>query len=165
MSELAFESFPVGNVLYNLWRRGATRADIEVFGEAISALERQVNDKINIFMVIPENTSLPDDGARKLAGAVIGRARLDRVMIVIEGRGFGAGAMRSVFVGLGLVYKPGFRWTVKAGIDPGLDWMESELGRGAIDPVGVRAADHRLRGEMGIAPPTPSSSGLFRRSG
>ena len=101
MSELAFESFPVGNVLYNLWRRGATREDIEVFGEAIFALERQVNDNVNIFMVIPENTSLPDDSARKLAGEVIGRSRLDRVMIVIEGRGFGAGAMRSVFVGVG----------------------------------------------------------------
>lgn len=165
MSALAFESQPVGKVLYNLWRRGATRTDIEAFGEAIYALERAVDGAVSIFLVIPENTSLPDDGARKLTGEVIKRAKLERVMIVVEGRGFGAGAMRSVFASLGLIYKPGFRWTVKGSVEQGIEWFEREAGGAAIDAAGIRAADRQLREAMDIAPPKPSSSGLFRRSG
>lgn len=164
MAALAFASAPVGSVLVNLWQRGATRADVEALEREIDALARSEGAPVAVLMVIPQDTSLPDEGARRAAGAMLRQARLSRVVVVIEGRGFGPGAMRSVFVGLGLVYRPGVTWTVKPGLDEAIDWLEAELDT-PLDRGALREADRQLRTELDIgAPPPPSASGLFRRA-
>ena len=57
--------------------------------------------------------------------------------------------MRSVFTGLGLVYRPGFAWTVKAEVADAVEWLEGELG--GVDRAGLLGADQRLRAELGGA--------------
>ena len=164
MAHFAFASDPVGPVLLNLWERGATQADVEALERAIEAHAEAIGEPVAVLMVIPENTSLPDEGARRAAGTMIRRAAIRRVVVVIEGRGFGPGAMRSVFVGLGLIYKPGITWTVRASLDEAVDWLEGELGTPLERPA-LKSADGRLRAELGVAEAAPpSASGLFRRA-
>ncbi len=149
VTEPAFASVAIGDVLLNVWRRGATRADVDELAREIDALASTARAGVVVLMVIPSNTSLPDDEARRAAGAMLRRARLSRVVVVIEGRGFGPGAMRSVFAGLGLVYRPSFAWTVSISLEEAIDWVEAELGPQAR--AELLAADRRLRAQLEVA--------------
>lgn len=143
MSALAYTSTAVGSLLLNAWQRGARRADVEALTREIDQLGRRRGEDVVVLMVIPENTSLPDDSAREAVGTMLRGGGLSEVVVVIEGRGFGASAMRSVFAGLGLIYRPGFSWTVKAQVEDALDWLEGQ--RGSLDRSAVLEAHRELR--------------------
>lgn len=128
------------DVVVSVWSRGGDEADVRVLLEHIDAAADANDGRAGVLMVIAEHSSLPTSSARKLSGNYIREhpGRIAHMAIVVEGSGFWSSAMRSVFSGINLLYRPKAPWTMVATVDEALRWLAQH---GAVDDAGAGELD------------------------
>ena len=120
------------DVVVSVWSRGGDESDVRVLLDHVDDAADANEGRAGVLMVITEHTSLPTSSARKLAGSYVRTrpGRIAHMAIVVEGSGFWASAMRSVFSGIGLLYRPKAPWTMVATVDDAVRWL---VQHGAVD--------------------------------
>ena len=133
------------NVVVSVWARGGNEAEVrELLGRITTTAEAH-EGRAGALMVILEHCSLPSTDARKAAGEFIRvPGRIAHMAIVVEGGGFWASAMRSVFSLLGLVYRPQGPWKMVQSVEEALAWQSEHL----VDGEESEDALRRLIGDL-----------------
>lgn len=97
---------------------------MEALDQQMGSLVRRFG-KASMLLVIEPGAPLASEEVRRSALAMLRELgpRVATVAIVLEGGGFWAGAVRSVFNGLALALRPKFEWRVFADCASALSWQ------------------------------------------
>jgi hypothetical protein len=92
---------------------------------AMARLAEQQAGQLSVVVIIDSNAATPDESARKLIRAALQRYErsIERFAYVVEGRGFGAAAMRSAISLVSLAARTPYRLKVFASVDEAGVWL------------------------------------------
>ena len=135
-----------------VWRHETTVEAVRQLDEAVAELARSHPKGIGMLTVVAEGAPLPPSAARKaIADLLTASTAFIRCSVVImEGTGFRAAAVRSVVTGLTMLAKHDFPHQicdVEGAVRMYTDVLPRATGR-ALDPNAVRAAINLLRRQM-----------------
>ena len=135
-----------------VWRHERTLEAVRQLDEAVAELARSHPKGIGMLTIVSEGAPLPPSAARKaIADLLTASSAFIRCSVVImEGTGFRAAAVRSVVTGLTMLAKHDFPHQicdVEGAVRMYADVLPRATGR-ALDPNAVRAAINVLRRQM-----------------
>jgi hypothetical protein len=126
--------------------------------EEYMAAERLILDKtaevpggLGCIVVVPAGAKPPPEAQRKAIDGVLTRlsSHLRGLVWVVEGRGFGAAAVRGVLIGLSLYGRRAYPTQVSSSLDDALGWLFTRLETPAspreISQAARRIAEARAR--------------------
>ncbi len=121
---MSFASASVGMLHVSSWWGAANPRDVERLDLELEEIAEQ-QGRVAVLLVVRSSAPLAGDETRKRAISMLQKLgdRVDSVAIVVEGKGFWAGAVRSMFSGLAFAFRPGFPWKIFATAGPALLWQ------------------------------------------
>jgi hypothetical protein len=103
---------------------------------------RQFPEGIGCLIVVPEGSRVPSPATRKEIGEALDRvsSRFLGFSWVIEGRGFGPAAHRSVLSGIALLRKTPYATHVSSNVSVSLAWLLPRILQGPLTPDDLSGA-------------------------
>lgn len=122
------------------------------WNQAVARLTEQQPGKLSVLIIIDSSTPTPDESSRKLIAATMRRYAdsVDHFAYVVEGRGFGAAALRSAISLVNLATRTPFRQKVFATLEEASVWLAHAARdrRPAVDPQAMSSLVHSMRAEV-----------------
>lgn len=141
-----FESEAVSTLHVSVWHGEATTLDMDEFdAELMDVVHR--HGAVSILLIVEPSCPLAGDVARKRAVAMLDALgdAVESVAVVVEGTGFWAGAMRSVFNGLSLALRPRFPWKTFNFPSDALAWQRSVIRTGEFSSNALKSLVRELQ--------------------
>ncbi|MEZ4225592.1 MAG: hypothetical protein R3B13_31860 [Polyangiaceae bacterium] len=152
----AFASSTLGDLHISLWNGDATVNDVADLHQELDALA-ETAPRFSILLVVTATAPVAGHAARKRAAEMLARhaERVASVAIVLEGTGFWAASIRSVFTSIAFLLRPPFAWRVFSSAESASMWQLPHLEH--RDRRAVADVLNALRAELNPLPRTRSS--------
>ena len=153
--ETSFRAESLQRLHVSVWSAAPTGDDVARLESEVEAIVSRYGSA-SILLVVEPTSPVAGEEARTRAVKMLRKlgTNVDSVALVVEGTGFWAAAVRSMFSGLALILRPSFEWRLFATVEPATLWQGRYLAHASstVGRVEVLAAVDRLRN------PTPPSS-------
>lgn len=131
----------------SLWFEPAEVADVDRLAvEMDETIAR--HGRVAVLLVVDQGVPLSPDASRRRALQVL-RDRAEDICgvgIVIGSAGFLGSSVRAMFVGLGLLLRPRFPWSLFGDVESAADWVRDRVGFGAPSAAELGDAISLLEG-------------------